>query len=604
MPRPLRLFILLGALTVLAFSALPAQEAAPDCAASDDPRREDACRNLYGLIEREWEWRIRNHPELATYLGLPGRNDRWTDHSMEAIERRRADRRALLRELSAHERDDLPEEHRLTYDLFRRELEMEVEGQRFPSQYLPVDQMDGIQKSIAQTLEIQPRRTVEDLEDALARLQAVPRLLEQVTALLEEGRRSGVIHARVPLRDVPDQITGLIPADPLESPLLDPFVDPGPEVGEEAARRLQERAAEAYRSGARPAYERFRAYLLDTYLPSARTDEVGWSAVPAGREWYAYNVRRETTTDLTPAEIHEIGLREVGRIRAEMEAVIEEVGFQGSFEDFVEFLQTDPRFFHETPEALVAEYRAIAKRADPALVPLFGRLPRLQYGVEPMADFYAASETTARYRGGSLDAGRAGTYLVNTYDLSSRPRWEMEALSLHEAVPGHHLQIALAQELEGLPDFRRFGGPTAFVEGWALYAETLGDEMGFYEDPYSRFGALTYQMWRAVRLVVDTGIHAMGWTRQEAIDFFKANSSKPEHDIVVEIDRYIVWPGQALAYMIGKLKIEELRAHAETELGEDFDVRAFHDHVLGAGAIPLDVLEERMRAWVTERRGG
>jgi len=301
---------------------------------------------------------------------------------------------------------------------------------------------------------------------------------------------------------------------------------------------------------------------------------------------------------MTPEEIHELGLREVERIRAEMEAVIEQTGFDGTFSEFAEFLRTDRRFYFETADDLVAEYRNIAKRADPGLVPLFGTLPRLPYGVREIPAYSAPTNTTAYYSSGAHAAGRPAWYYVNTYNLPARPSWEMEALSLHEAVPGHHLQISLAQELEGVPELRRHVPYNAFVEGWALYAETLGYDMGFYEDPYSRYGQLSYQMWRAVRLVVDTGMHAFGWSRQQAIDFFAENSGKPEHDITVEIDRYIVWPGQALGYMIGKLKIEELRRRAEARLGDDFDIRAFHDRVLENGAVPLSVLERHIDAWL------
>jgi uncharacterized protein (DUF885 family) len=323
--------------------------------------------------------------------------------------------------------------------------------------------------------------------------------------------------------------------------------------------------------------------------------------LPDGEAWYRNNVALRTTTDLTPQQIHDIGLSEVKRIRAEMDVVIESSGFDGSFEQFLNFLRTDPQFYHTTADGLMREYRDIAKRADPELTRLFGVLPRTPYGVIEVPDYAAKSTTTAYYQRGSLKAGRPGYYFANTYALDTRPRWEMEALSLHEAVPGHHLQISIQQELEGLPWFRQNPSYTAFVEGWGLYSESLGEEMGFYKDPYSKFGQLTYEMWRAIRLVVDTGMHYLGWSRQRAIDFFKENAGKSEHDIVVEIDRYIVWPGQALAYKIGELKIKELRAYAEQELGDQFDIRAFHDEVLGKGAVPLSVLDANVRAWVKEQ---
>src|SRR3989442_15484210 len=328
------------------------------------------------------------------------------------------------------------------------------------------------------------------------------------------------------------------------------------------------------------------------------------SALPDGAAWYAYRVRQFTTTSLTPEQIHELGLREVKRIRAQMDSVMASTGFKGRFADFARFLRTDPQFLDDDSPSLVRGYRDIAKRIDPGLVKLFGRLPRLPYGVTTIPSYMANSQTTAYYQGGSLQAGRPGYFFVNTYDVKSRPKWEMEALSLHESVPGHHLQIALAQELEGLPDFRRYDSYTAFIEGWGLYAEGLGPELGMYQDPYAKFGQLTYEMWRAIRLVLDTGIHTMGWTRQQAIDFFKDNAPKTEQDITVEVDRYIVWPGQALAYKIGQLKIKQLRDDAAARLGPKFDIRAFHDEVLTNGALPLDVLEAHMRDWIAARQYG
>jgi uncharacterized protein (DUF885 family) len=315
-------------------------------------------------------------------------------------------------------------------------------------------------------------------------------------------------------------------------------------------------------------------------------------------------VRQQTTTDLTPEQIHQIGLAEVKRIHGQMEELMAKTGFKGSLQEFFTFLRTDPRFFYDKPEDLLAGYRDIAKRIDPELVKLFGKLPRLPYGVTPVPSYSEKSQTTAYYENGSLAAGRPGWFNANTYDLKSRPKWEMEALTAHEAVPGHHLQLSLAQEMENVPEWRHYDDYTAFTEGWGLYAESLGDEIGLYKDPYSKFGQLTYEMWRAVRLVVDTGMHAKGWTRQQAIDYFKANAGKAEHDIEVEVDRYIVWPGQALAYKIGELKLKELRAEAEKELGAKFDVRAFHDEVLGNGALPLDVLEKNVKAWMAQEKAG
>jgi uncharacterized protein (DUF885 family) len=368
-------------------------------------------------------------------------------------------------------------------------------------------------------------------------------------------------------------------------------------VAEPDRERLRRAAGEAYRAEVAPAYLRLHRYFTETYLPRTR-ETIALSDLPDGEAWYAFNVRQSTTTGLTPREIHELGLEEVRRIRAEMDRAQAQSGFRGSFSEFMAFLRSDPRFFFERAEDLLRGYRDICKRADPELVKLFATLPRLPYGVVPVPAYAEKSQTTAYYEPGSPAAGRPGYFFANTYDLRARPKWEMEALALHESVPGHHLQIALAQELAAVPEFRKHGFYTAFIEGWGLYAEALGGEMGFYTDLYARFGQLTYEVWRAIRLVVDTGMHAFHWSRERAIAYFEENAGKAAHDIVVEVDRYIVWPGQALAYKIGELRIKELRARASAALGEAFDVRAFHDQVLGSGALPLDVLEARIDSWI------
>ncbi|HYD83162.1 MAG TPA: DUF885 domain-containing protein, partial [Opitutus sp.] len=343
--------------------------------------------------------------------------------------------------------------------------------------------------------------------------------------------------------------------------------------------------------------------LVEHYIPAARETTAAVD-LPDGEAWYRHQIKVMTSTELDARQIHEIGLAEVARIRAEMERVKTESGFEGTLEAFFVHLRTAPEFYFTDAEELVRAYRDIAKRADPLLIKFFKTLPRTPYGVLPVPSYAEQSQTTAYYYPGSPEAGRPGYFFANTYALHTRPKWEMEALTLHEAVPGHHLQIALAQELPNVPEFRKWGGYTAFVEGWGLYAEHLGEEMGFYADPYSKFGQLTYEMWRAVRLVVDTGLHALGWTREEAIEYFAKNASKSEHDIVVEIDRYLVWPGQALAYKLGELKIKELRARATKELGAKFDVREFHDEVLRHGAVPLSVLEDNIDAWVAAQAAG
>jgi uncharacterized protein (DUF885 family) len=552
---------------------------------------------LRRLFAQHWEYTMREYPEFATAVGYPGQNARWTDYSLEAIARRKRELNEPLAALRAIDRARLGPSDQINYDLFRRNLSDALKESRFPGELMPITQLGGVQQDVPSTIAQMPAASVRDYEDIAARLRAVPVLVDQTIALLERGLAAKITPPRITLRDVPAQALNLVVDDPLKSPLLEAFARFPASVPAADQARLRTAAVAAYRDAVAPAFRKLNAFLAQQYVPGARTS-LAMRDLPDGMAWYQVRARASTTTDLSPERIHAIGLAEVKRIRGQMDSVIAASGFRGSFAEFVQFLRADPRFYFTTPEDLLRASRDVAKRIDPELVRLFGTLPRLPYGVLPIPSYAERSQTTAYYQPGSPQGHRPGTYFVNTYNLPARPRWEMEALTLHEAVPGHHLQIALAQELEGVPEFRRYAGYTAFVEGWGLYSESLGGELGLYGDPYSKFGQLTYEMWRAIRLVLDTGIHTMGWSREQAIDYFKANAAKTEHDITVEVDRYIVWPGQALAYKIGELKIKELRAYATAALGDRFDVRAFHDQVLGGGAVPLDVLEARVRAWV------
>lgn len=563
---------------------------------------ETESQKLHALIDEEWEWQLRDNPESATALGDRRYDALLTDRSAAAFARRREHNRETVRRVEAIDRSKLSAEDQLNYDLFLLQAREAAEGDRFPYEVAPMNQMGGLYSTLGELAQMIPRDTVKDHENFIARLRAFPKTVDDTIAAMRKGLASGVTPPKAVLRDVAELIANQIVDDPLKSPIYEfAFTNFRSNIPAGEQTRLQKEAAEAIRTAVLPAMRKLHAFWKDEYYPKTR-ESIAWTAVPQGREWYAYNVRNETTTDLTPDRIHEIGLAEVKRIRGEMEKIKTATGFEGTLEQFFTFLRTDPRFFYTTREDLLVAYRDISKRIDPELTRLFGTIPRLPYGVVPIPAYSEKTQTTAYYNAGSPEAHRPGYYYVNLYDLKSRPKWEMEALSLHEAVPGHHFQIALAQELENVPSFRRFGGFTAYVEGWGLYAESLGKELGMYGDPYSEFGALTYQMWRAVRLVVDTGMHSKGWTRRQAIDFFVANSSKSLLDIEVEIDRYIAWPGQALAYKIGELKIKELRARAERELGDRFDIRAFHDTLLGAGPLPLSLLETRMNEWVKTRK--
>lgn len=553
------------------------------------------------LVQMTYDYTMLNYPEFATYLGDPRGQDRWTDNSEAVTRQREQDVSLLLAALDNINREALSETEKLNYDLLYDGQKKVIEGHQFPDELMPLNQMGGVQQDIARMMAITQPKNAEDYVNMVARLEKTPEVVDQTIAWMRKGMEAGVTPPAVTLRDVPQQIRNQLVDEADQSPLLGAFQQFPASVDSLQQESLKKQAETAFSERIAPAFEKLLAFVENEYLPAARKT-IAMRDLPNGEAWYAYNVRQDTTTDLTPEQIHQIGLSEVKRIRSEMDKVIEASGFEGSFEEFLAFLRTDPQFYHVSSEDLLREYRDIAKRADPELMKLFGKLPRTPYGIVPVPAYAEKSQTTAYYQPGSVDAGRPGNFFANTYALDTRPRWEMEALTLHEAVPGHHLQIALQDELEDVPWYRRAGGYTAFIEGWGLYSESLGVEMGFYQDPYSKFGQLTYEMWRAIRLVIDTGMHHLGWSRQKAIDYFMQNAGKQEHDVIVEVDRYIVWPGQALAYKIGELKIKELRAWATDELGEDFDIRAFHDEVLGKGALPLSVLEANIKAWVKEQK--
>lgn len=570
-----------------------------DCAAVAK-KKSSAHDRLQRLFEIEWKYEMTESPESATSTGYPGQNDRWTDLSLPAINRRKTELDAPLNALRAIPREKLSESDRLNYDVFRYELEQRLAGRRFRSEYLVITQLSGVQADVPQTLAISPTATAKDYEDMLARLRAVPKLIEQHIALMKEGLKAGVTPPKITLRDVPGQIESQLVPDPEKNSLLVPFRKFPSSIPADKRDALKRQAASILSAQVIPAYRKLLEFFTSTYLPGC-VDSISMNALPDGKAWYAFNAERNTTTKLTPEQIHEIGMSEVKRLRKEMDAVIESIHFKGTFAEFSKFLRTDPQFFYNDPAELLRGYRDIAKRIDPGLIRLFGKLPRLTYGVLPIPAYSEKSAPTAYYEPGSARVGRAGYFFANTYALNTRPKWEMQSLTLHEAVPGHHLQISLAEEMENVPEFRKYLGYNAFVEGWGLYSEGLGAELGMFEDPYSHFGQLTYETWRAVRLVVDTGMHAMGWTRQQAIDFFRENTAKSDHDIEVEVDRYIVWPGQALAYKIGQMKMKSLREEAKKELGERFNIRDFHDALLRNGALPLDVLDRQMRKWMAEK---
>lgn len=564
------------------------------------PQQPATVKALHDLFETEWDYRMQQFPEQASELGDRRWNDRWSDESLDAYARRYEHAKDVLVRLAKIDRGSLPPAEQLNYDLFQKNYERGIEGYKFHAFLIPLNQRGGIQTQdeLADSLRFQ---TLKDYEDWIARMRAFPMLMDQTIALMREGIKERMVHPKVIMERLPGQIDKQIVSDATQSGFYKPFQHFSSEISSTDQQRLAREAQQAIEQQVVPSFRKFKEFFVKEYLPAC-FDQVGIWQVPHGDELYAYDVQQYTTTDLTPDQVHEIGLKEVARIRAEMDRIMQQTGFKGSRDEFFNFLRTDPQFFYKSPDDLFEAYKATAKTIDPNLVKVFRTLPREPYGVEAIPDVAAPDTTAAYYRPGAADGSRAGTYFVNLYKPETRPKWEMLVLTLHESVPGHHLQIARAHELGEMPKFRRFAGYTAFVEGWGLYAESLGEDMGLYTDPYSKFGELTYQMWRAVRLVVDTGIHAKHWTRDQAIKYFMDNAPKAELDIVNEIDRYIAWPGQALAYKIGELKIRDLRTRAHDQLGPRFDLKAFHDVVLSSGPLPLDILERNVNAWIGEQK--
>jgi uncharacterized protein (DUF885 family) len=563
----------------------------------------DEAARLHELFEREWEWRLEENPLLATDVGRHDYDDRLPSVAAADHERRAQATRGFLADLDGIDRAELGDEDRVSYDIFRRQLEERLAEHAFDDWQIPINADSGFHIGLARLPEEVPLATVEGYENYLSRLGAFPRYFEQQIANMRLGLERGMTIPKAVLAGYEATIAAHAVEDPTESVFWVPFESFPTGVPAAEHERLRAAGRQAIREAVVPAYRSFLRFFEAEYVPGAR-ETLGASELPDGEAYYAHLVRHFTTLDVTPAEIHEIGLGEVARIQAEMDEVIAEVGFEGSFAEFLAFLRTDPRFYPKSGEELLKQAAWIAKRMDGKLPSLFKTLPRLPYGVEPVPDHMAPKYTAGRYVGAPKGSTQPGTYWVNTYDLPSRTLYTLEALTLHEAVPGHHLQNALAQELDDLPDFRQFSYLSAFGEGWGLYSERLGLEAGFYTDPYSNFGRLTYEMWRACRLVVDTGLHAMGWSREQAIEYLATRTALSLHEVTTETDRYISWPGQALAYKMGEIEIRKLRRRAEDALGTSFDLREFHDTVLLHGSVPLPVLEENVEQWIAaEKRG-
>ncbi len=560
----------------------------------------DNNQNFLLFLENEWNFKLSQSPVYATAMGVKGFETEWRDYSLEAIQMRKSRLEDTLRSLESFSAKTLSETNQLNLRLFTQLTRNELEISQYNRHLLPFSHRGGIQLAHEDSGVI-PLKSFDDFYFWIQRLRNLDKRIEQTIALAKMGLQRGYKPPRILMERVNRQINLQSHSKVKESPYYKVFIDLPESISKEDQTSLRMEAEEVIKETVIPSYLLLEKYFKEEYLPQSR-ESVGLYDIPNGRELYEVLAKSFTTTDLSPKEIHQIGLKEVKRIRSEMEVIIKQLEFEGSFNDFLKFLREDERFYYKTPEELFEGYLAVSKRIDPELVRLFGTLPRTPYGLRAIPDESAPDTTTAYYMPPAPGGLRPGYYYVNLYRPETRPKFEMEVLSVHEAVPGHHLQIALAMEMEEMPMFRRVSPYTAFVEGWGLYSESLGYDLGLYKDPYSQFGQLTYDMWRAVRLVVDTGMHYYEWDRQRAIDFFLENAGKSELDIINEIDRYIVMPGQALAYKIGQMKFLSLKEMAKNELGDKFNIRDFHDIILSEGALPLNELDSIIENYIIENK--
>jgi uncharacterized protein (DUF885 family) len=556
--------------------------------------------SLDAIIKDHWAWTLEQSPTFATSVGVRDYDDRLGDSSLAGRDAAVEDQKKFLARLDALDAGALEGEARVNYDLLKLDLQNDVDASKFGGKYLAISNRYGPHTFLTGLPDDLPFFTVSDYESYVKRLGAAPAYVDGVIERLAKGVETGWVQPCASMAGYEKTIRFHVVDKPADSAMMRPFDVKPAAIAAKDWKRLKAGAEAAVAQKAIPAIARFADFYETTYKPACR-ESIGASALPDGRAYYDHRAAMFTTTPMTAEEIHALGLKEVARIRKEMDATIQDAKFTGDFKAFQEFLRTDPRFYAKTPLELMEKNSLVAKKIDGELPKLFGRLPRMPYTLKEIPADVAEGTTTAYYEPPAGDGTRAGVYRVNTSKLDTRPLYEVEALTLHEAVPGHHFQIALSQELD-LPDFRKYGGFTAFIEGWGLYAESLGLDVGFYKDPYSNFGRLSYEMWRACRLVVDTGIHAKGWTRDQAIAFMTENTALSEHNVKAEVDRYISNPGQALAYKIGQLKFKELRERSAKALGPKFDIRRFHDAALENGAIPLSALEARIDRWIAAEK--
>ena len=586
--------IFVPSLLVIGLSACQIHTA-PETEAKTQSTTTQTSTPLQSMIDKAWKITLDASPDFAYSQGDISQAGKLTDLSPDTLDKLNSRRELLLVNLKALNKSGLSKEERINAQLLQDQLQNDVDLYRYKDHYLPISSESGFHAYIA-SIAKDRFATEQDYHHYLAKLEALPKYFAQQTYWLQQGLAAGITPPKVTLNGFENSISAfMVPVE--DSGYFKPFTHYPKHFSDAQKAALTEQGRALVENTVQPLYKEFFDYITQEYLLGARTS-IATASLPDGEAFYENRVRYYTTLDMNSDEVHQLGLQEVKRIRGEMESIIVDVGFEGSFAEFLHFLRTDPQFYPKTKEELLKEAAYIAKKADAMLPKYFGKLPRTPYGIQEVPAEIAPKYTTGRYSGSSRD-DEPGYYWVNTYALDKRPLYEMEALTLHEAVPGHHLQISLNTELTSLPPFRRYSYISAFGEGWGLYSEYLGLEAGFYQDPYSNFGRLTYEMWRAVRLVVDTGMHAKGWSRQRAFDFMASNTALSLHNVTTEIDRYISWPGQALSYKIGELTIKRLRAQAEEELGEKFDIRAFHDAILENGSVPMLVLEQQIQDFIS-----
>ena len=605
-PMPARA-LLAATLAVALFGCATTRPAGEDIVIGESVGNSAKARQLDQLYAQYWEEMLKLNPLQATFQGDNRYNDQLPDFGSAAFRAQSTQfTKDWLARVEAVGPGGLTGQALLSYEIFVRDAKYSLEADTYPGWMQPINQMGGIPSFAVQLgsgTGAQPFKTVQDYDNWLARGNRLPVLFDTSIANMREGMKAGVVQPRPLMEKVIPQLDALIKSRPEDTLFWGPVKSMPKDFSDEDRERLTAAYREMIGQRILPAYRKLRTFIAEEYLPATRTS-VGMDKLPNGAAWYAFNARNSTSTDMTPAQIHQLGLDEVARIHGEIRKVMQQVGFQGDLQAFFKFMRTDKRFEYKTEGALLEHYRSLEDKVDDKIPQLFSLTPKADFEIRPVEPYRAKSAAGGSYMSPSEDGKRPGIFYVNTYDLPTRKNWDAEDLYLHEAIPGHHFQLALQQELTGLPKFRRFGGETAFIEGWGLYAESLGKDLGLYTDPYNHFGYLQNELWRAIRLVTDTGLHSKGWTREQVIRYMLDNSAESETQSTAEAERYIAWPGQALAYKIGELKIMEQRTKAEQALGAKFDIRAFHAEVLKDGSVPLDVLEEKIDRWIAVKKKG